>query len=421
MKNNILKKTILFAILGLLLAGCGADSSSSENEKNNNGDDNKGIRVDADNPEWTDAQIHLAYADTLAVLTTGLIHLEKEGESMGPDGAEDICGLGCPAPDLSRGALVGKIVAGSKSPGTPFLVGSDFDRLITAPGDLYLIVNDASYNDNHGFFLADAHSSQPGDDDDVSDDDDDSNLPQQCHPGNFIMQVIEVEYGAYAGFGQPFFPDNILGPPSGKGEFASQSSPLELISLGEGGYIVVKMGREIIDGAGVDFIVYENMMYWGGDYYNAYTEAAVVEVSQDGQTWFRFPFDFLIDGAIGSHGLPDTVPENFIGFAGIVPTYANCDPNGDGDFEDMINPLDYQVSGGDPFDLADIGLSRASYIRVIDTGHINRNPGSEMYDNDNDLINDGGNLLAVWEGIQGFDLDAIAVVNIGEELEPDQL
>jgi hypothetical protein len=398
------------------------DDDDSDNDDDDDDDSTDHFQVDASNGNWSDTGVHVAYGESLSIAATGEIRIEAEGGALGPDGTGESCGLECPAPALSRGALVGKIISGQKGFDTPFLVGSSFEHLMTDAGTLFLIVNDDSYDDNEGAFEAEIEVIPVGDDDDDSgDDDDDDDLPQQCHPRNYIQQVIEIEYGTDAGNGQPFLPDSVLGPPAGEGDWAPQSDPRELISLGEGGWIIVKMGRKIEDGPGVDFIIYENLLYWGGDYTNAYTEAAVVDVSQDGETWVRFDFDFIIDGPTGPQGLPDTVPDNFIGFAGIEPTFANCDPNNDGNFDDMIDPLDPEAGGGDHFDLADTGLEWAAYIRITDTGHIERNPGSEMYDNDGDLINDGGNLLEVWDGIQGFDLDAVAVVNGGEDLEPDDL
>ncbi len=424
---------LLILLLSFAIAGCGSDSDSENSDDDDSAEDDDddsddddddstaNVPIDADNPEWTDTGIGVAYSDTLSISASGDISIEDGGEALGPEGAGEACGLSCPAPDLAKGALVGKVIAGQKGFDVPFLVGDAFEHLMTGAGTLCLIVNDDSYDDNEGYFEAQIEVIPIGDDDDASDDDDDADLPEQCHPRNYIQQVIEIGYGTDAGFGQPFLPDSVLGPPAGEGDFSSQSDPRELISLGDGGWIIVKMARKIEDGPGVDFIIYENLYYWDGDYTNAYTEAAVVDVSQDGETWVRFDFDFVIDGPTGPHGLPDTVPENFNGFAGIEPTFASCDPNYNGDFSDMINPLDPEIGGGDQFDLSEVGLEWAAYIRITDTGHKERNPGSEMYDGDGDLIGDGGNLLDVFEGIQGFDLDAIAVVNGGDDLEPDEL
>jgi hypothetical protein len=68
------------------------------------------------------------------------------------------------------------------------------------------------------------------------------------------------------------------------------------------------------------------------------------------------------------------------GCAGVTPVYSSPD-NG-------ISSTDPAVAGGDGFDLADLGISRARFVRVRDSG---RNGSGAP----------GG----------GFDLDAISVVN----------
>src|SRR5262245_7229907 len=68
--------------------------------------------------------------------------------------------------------------------------------------------------------------------------------------------------GANAGFGQDRFPQIVYGEPHGGG--ARQGS-LDVLSLGAAGEIVVGFGANaIVDGPGVDFIVFENAFYVGG-------------------------------------------------------------------------------------------------------------------------------------------------------------
>ncbi len=398
----------LFLIASIaLIAACSASGGDDDDGDDDAGlaggdDDDDSPSVDAASAGWTDTGVDVVAGDELIVTASGEALLGG-GESAGPDGDGE-CGLSCPMPEAARGALVGRVAEG-----TPFFVGASFDDVATLPGRLELVVNDDSYDDNSGGFDVTIEVI-PGDG---------GGLPASCEGRNFAIQVVDVEYGVLAGFGGSDFPENVLGPPAGLGAYAPQAGPDELLSLGEGGSITLKMGREIVDGEGPDFAIFENLLYWGGESTNAYTEAAIVEVSDDGATWTRFGFDFVADGPVGPLDVPDTVPANFIGFAGIQPTSANCDPNGDGVYDDMIDPLDPAVSGGDLFDLADIGVPSARYVRIIDTGHIERAPGTETYDDDGDLVNDGGNLLPAYEGIQGFDLDAIAVINGGDDLEPD--
>ncbi|MCZ7582812.1 MAG: cell surface protein [Deltaproteobacteria bacterium] len=244
-------------------------------------------------------------------------------------------------------------------------------------------------------------------DDDVNEDDDlgddDTADPLEVDPLAFAVEVIDVEYGPLAGFGQDGFPDNVLGPPAGKGDFAPQQSEDEMLGLGIGGWIVVRTGYEIVDGDGPDFIVFENPFYVAGDGVHVFTEAATVEVSDDGVTWYRFPNDYDPDGA-GTY--PWGVPDNFAGLAGIHPVSANPAKG--------IDPRDPDVAGGDPFDLADVGLASASYIRLTDAGDDDEVPGSGILDDNGDAIDDWGNHIAAMAPSCGFDLDAVAVIHAGD-------
>lgn len=165
-----------------------------------------------------------------------------------------------------------------------------------------------------------------------------------------------VHYGEGAGFGQSFYPENILGPPCPD---ASPTSPAhtedELLTLGKDGWIVIQFTDNIVvNGPGPDFTVFENVMETPSGYFR---ELAFVEVSQDGELWTMFPWN----------------GETFEGLAGVWPTTG----------EDPTNP---EVSGGDQFDLDDVGLDWISWIRITDCG---------------DSVQDGGL----------FDLDAVAAIH----------
>ena len=166
----------------------------------------------------------------------------------------------------------------------------------------------------------------------------------------------EVAYGEGAGFGQEYYPENILGPPDPEATTSFPScSESELLTLGTNGRVVLEFVDNIVlDGAGPDFSVFENVFQFGTIYFR---ECAFVEVSQDGFNWVMFPWD----------------PETLEGLAGVWPTTG----------DDPTNP---DVSGGDQFDLADIGMSWMKYVRLTDCG---------------DDVQDGGL----------FDLDAVVAVN----------
>ncbi|MCD4848234.1 MAG: T9SS type A sorting domain-containing protein [Candidatus Aegiribacteria sp.] len=166
----------------------------------------------------------------------------------------------------------------------------------------------------------------------------------------------DVMYGEGAGFGQEYYPENILGPPDPDATTTFPAcSESELLTLGTNGWVVLEfIDNIILDGAGPDFSVFENVFQFGTIYFR---ECAFVEVSQDGFCWVMFPWD----------------AESLEGLAGVWPT------TGD-------DPTDPDVSGGDQFDLADIGLSWIKYVRLTDCG---------------DEVQDGGL----------FDLDAVVAVN----------
>lgn len=216
----------------------------------------------------------------------------------------------------------------------------------------------------------------------------------------FADRVVSVTYGIGAGFGQDFFPQNVLGPPYGNADpHNPQSSPQHLLSLGNVGSIILEfVDNIVVDGPGVDLAVFENPVIQIGDTEYSFCEAAIVAVSQDGVNFYTFPFDFIPPPPGGRLGRM----ADYIGFAGIHPVFSNP--------ENGINPLDPSVSGGDFFDLADVGLTWAKYVKITDTGI----PGTptETRDADGDVIDDPGNLYNDPSiGKLGFDLDAVAAIH----------
>lgn len=178
-------------------------------------------------------------------------------------------------------------------------------------------------------------------------------------------------------FGENYFPKNVLGPPDqdpSLTEFNPSSNPKEILSLGHGGEIILLFTDcYIADGDGPDLTVFENpflSLYDG----SVFAEAAIVSASQDGETWFSFPYD----------------TSDLSGLAGVTPTYDN------------MHYDDPSVSGGDQFDLAAIGLEWAAYIKITDLGDIYQ---EGAYNGD-------------------FDLDAVVALNTvqtGVQENTDQL
>jgi len=182
----------------------------------------------------------------------------------------------------------------------------------------------------------------------------------------YAQSVVDFAPGEGAGFGQDRFPDIVLGPPEGRGK---SNGSLDVLTLGAGGTITVAFeDRAIEDGEGADFIVYENPFYVGGDPEQVNAELGEVSVSRDGENWKTIDCD--------------TEPES----PGTWPGCAGWNPVLEYDPE-AVDPPKPGITGGDPFDLAQVGLEKARYVRI------------------RDLSDEGGGRKA------GFDLDAVGIAN----------
>jgi hypothetical protein len=180
----------------------------------------------------------------------------------------------------------------------------------------------------------------------------------------YVSEIVRFDPGAEAGFGADKLPQVVLGPPKGKGV---TSGSLDVLSLGKGGSIELGFGGVIHDGDGPDFVVFENAFWPGGEPAAVFAELGEVSVSSDGSDWRAFPCDSSGDG----NG-------NFAGCAGFTPTLEYDAGAG--------LPLDPTLSGGDVFDLAELGLASVRFVRVTDVSYAGVAPSA------------------------GFDLDAVGVV-----------
>lgn len=182
----------------------------------------------------------------------------------------------------------------------------------------------------------------------------------------YATEVVEFSPGPGAGHGQDDFPGIVFGPPQPK---ASGQGSLDVLSLGANGEIVLGFGdRAIVDGDGADFIVFENPFYVGGNPEQVYAELAEVSVSPDGKNWKTFDCD-----------TEPAEPGRWPGCAGWRPT-RSYDP-------ERVDPLEPAVTGGDPFDLEEIDVERARYVRIRDVSK--NGPGPTT----------------------GFDLDAVGFIH----------
>ncbi len=178
-----------------------------------------------------------------------------------------------------------------------------------------------------------------------------------------IACVESFAPGDGAGFGQDSFPEIIYGEPKGGGVHGGST---DVLSLGKGGSISVGFGGTVItDGPGPDFIVFENAFYIGDNPDKPFKELGEVSVSQDGESWVTFPCK------------KDAYP--YEGCAGWHAVLAGSEAG--------IDTFDPETAGGDAFDLADVGMAQARFVRVVDLSMSGAAPSA------------------------GFDLDAMAVVN----------
>jgi len=195
--------------------------------------------------------------------------------------------------------------------------------------------------------------------------------PQESPPPSaqapFADRVASYVIGDGGGFNENKLPDVVLGPPKGLGRYLGS---YDVFSLGDGGEIILEFtDYPAFDGAGEDFIVFENAFQVGIDPNTTFAEPGVVSVSDDGVTYVDFPCNLL------------SAP--YVGCAGVHPSLANPDTN-------TIDPTDPNVAGGDAFDLADVGLKKVRFIKIQDSGL---------------------GLGPIGPGTRGFDLDAISIIH----------
>lgn len=164
----------------------------------------------------------------------------------------------------------------------------------------------------------------------------------------------------------------------------TNSSNLDVVSLGDGGVATVTFEGTIYNGEGPDFAVFENA------FNDSFLELAFVEVSSDGSRFVRFPATSLTPT---SWQKTDTSAMN--------PRYLN----------NLAGK--YRSLWGTPFDLeelrdsAGLDVNHITHVRIIDVvGSIDPQYGTrDQYGN---LINDPFPTITY---SAGFDLDGVGVIN----------
>jgi hypothetical protein len=166
-------------------------------------------------------------------------------------------------------------------------------------------------------------------------------------------------------------PGIVLGPP---GDSFPVTGSVSTVSLGRGGSIVLAFtDNVIVDGPGADFIVFENAFFKSfvpadaNQPYSVFVEPGAVAASEDGVTFVEFPYEAYALSLVGSDGTPSSALPALRGLAGITPDFTgNWTIADDPDAWDPAGSGGVSGAGGDAFDLADVGLSSARFIRIVD-------------------------------------------------------
>ncbi len=199
-------------------------------------------------------------------------------------------------------------------------------------------------------------------------------------------------------FGAIYLPGIVLGPP---GDSLPYQGSFTVASLGFDGGVVLAFDDAVLeDRPGPDFIVFENAFFRlplpqrAADDSAVFAEPAIVEVSIDGVQWHPFSYDAQALADVPQDQPDGTIDrelrERLRGLAGITPTFTgNWTVPDDPVVFDPAGVGGISGAGGDAFDLAELGLPQARYVRITDAGTRVGPAGSA----------------------EGFDLDAVIAIH----------
>ena len=222
--------------------------------------------------------------------------------------------------------------------------------------------------------------------------------PAQDKPGTTAMHADSSAFVAWAtGCTVERGPMRIDKPENGLASYGADSlatgvpgGTFDVVSLGDGGTATVTFESPICNGAGPDFAVFENGFANAINPDTWALELGFVEVSSDGENFFRFPAVSYVqtDTQLGNSGSID--PAQLHNFAS-----------------------KYGAFYGTPFDLDEVedndllDKNRVTHVRIVDVvGNIN--PEYASIDSEDHIINDP------WPtgfNSSGFDLDAVGVIH----------
>lgn len=185
--------------------------------------------------------------------------------------------------------------------------------------------------------------------------------------------------------------DKSLGPTSvGDSSMATGIADGSVVSIGDSGIAVLQFAQPIYNGSGPDFAVFENGFANPANPEEAFLELAFVEVSSDGEHFFRFP------------NVSNTPTSTQIAGSGVYM-----------DARLLHNLAGKYISQyGTPFDLDDLAgtagldVNNITHVRIVDViGDIGAHAN---LDNNGHKINDP---YPTNFATGGFDLDAVAVMH----------
>ena len=224
--------------------------------------------------------------------------------------------------------------------------------------------------------------------------------PASCFPGTTAMHADSSAFVAWAtGCTVERGPKRIDKPNSPLVSFGDETLALgqpggtmDVVSLGDGGTATLTFDSPIYNGKGPDFAVFENGLHPDTDSTMTlyFLELAFVEVSSDGEHFFRFPAVTHVQYETQLANADAIDPSQIHNFAG-----------------------KYEAMYGTPFDLDEVednvllNKDRITHIRLVDVVGCISIDSCARYDSQDHIVNDPWP-TAFNSG--GFDLDAVGVI-----------
>ena len=196
----------------------------------------------------------------------------------------------------------------------------------------------------------------------------------QCYLQRGFMDIANPSLG-YASLGDSSL---AIGPAN-----------LDIVSLGDSGVATLTFSSPIANGAGPDFVVFENGFLDPANDSLAFLELAFVEVSSDGVHFYRFPATSLTQTSVQIGNNDYMNAANLHNLAG-----------------------KYIGMYGTPFDLAEmagiegLNIGRVTHVRLVDV--VGSVSGHSGYDSAGRMVNDP---YPTPFPSCGFDLDAVGVIH----------